>query len=69
MSPVRQDAIREDLKHPRTAQCHRAFEATEQNGARTYRYRGTYTIGGLFEGTVCPQTLASPTGFEPVFWP
>jgi hypothetical protein len=32
------------------------------DGARAYRYRGTYTIGGLFEETICPQTLASPTG-------
>src|SRR5262245_45595862 len=42
---------------------------TEVNGERLYAYRGEFTIGGLFEGTIRPQALASPTGFEPVFWP
>ncbi len=42
-----------------------AFEATEEAGARAYRYRGTYTLGGLFEGIVGPQAVASPTGTVP----
>jgi site-specific DNA recombinase len=46
-----------------------ALEATEHDGQRVYRYTGAFTIGGLFEGFLCPQVVASPTGFEPVFWP
>ncbi len=42
-----------------------ALEATERDSERFYRYRGTFTIGGLFEGAIdCPQMLASPTGFD-----
>ncbi len=38
------------------------FEPTKQGGRRLYRYRGTFTVGALFAGDMCPQTLASPTG-------
>ena len=38
------------------------FEPTEKDGHRLYRYRGTFTVGALFAGEVCPQMLASPTG-------
>ena len=39
------------------------FAPVEQDGARVYRYRGTFTIGGLFEGTICPllASLAIPS--------
>ncbi len=40
-----------------------ALTPTEANGTRQYRYRGQFTIGGLFEGLLgCPRALASPTG-------
>ena len=42
------------------------FDPTEKDGRRLYRYRGTFTVGALFAGDMCPQMLASPTGFEPV---
>ena len=45
------------------------LKPTEADGGRLYAYRGRFTIGGLFEGLMCPHSLASPTGFEPVFWP
>jgi hypothetical protein len=38
------------------------FEPTEADGQRTYRYRGTFTNGRLFEGIVGAEMLASPTG-------
>jgi cytochrome P450 len=41
------------------------LQAIEHDGRRVYRYSGTFTIGGLFEGTMCPRPLASPAGFEP----
>ena len=44
-------------------------EPTERDGQRLYAYRGRVWFGGLFEGTISPLALASPTGFEPVFWP
>ena len=37
------------------------FEPTEKDGHRLYRYRGTFTVGALFAGEVCPQLLASHT--------
>jgi hypothetical protein len=43
------------------------FTPTERDGRRIYAYSGRFTIDGLFEGVVCPQALASPTGFEP-YW-
>ena len=39
-----------------------SMEATQQDGRRCYRYAGAFTIGGLFEGFLRPQTLASPRG-------
>jgi hypothetical protein len=39
------------------------FESIERKGHRIYRYSGRFTLAGLFEGTVCPQMLASPPGF------
>lgn len=35
---------------------------TSRDGERFYTYRGRFTFGGLFEGTMCPQLLASPPG-------
>ena len=37
--------------------------------ARTYGYRIPATLSRFFNGLVVPQGVASPTGFEPVFWP
>jgi hypothetical protein len=37
---------------------------------RTYRFEGEASIGRLLSGIVgLPTFMASPTGFEPVFWP
>jgi site-specific DNA recombinase len=37
---------------------------------KTYRFEGQVTFAQLFAGVVdLPPLLASPTGFEPVFWP
>jgi len=50
------------------------FEPTEADGKRIYRYRGTFTNGGLFEGTIVlkrwrPKTLRvgtrSPSSSRP----
>ena len=41
-----------------------ALEAVKEQGRRLYHYSGTFTIGGLFEGFLRPQTLASPKGTE-----
>ena len=38
------------------------LKAIRRGGKRMYRYSGTFTIGGLFEGTLCPIALASPRG-------
>ena len=43
---------------------HVSLEPTERDGERVYAYRGRFTFGRLFEGTMCPQLLASLTGFE-----
>jgi site-specific DNA recombinase len=37
--------------------------------ARRYRFTMPGTLANFFSGIVCPQAMASPTGFEPVFWP
>ena len=37
------------------------FEPTKKDGQRLYRYRGTFTVGALFAGEMCPHMLASPT--------
>jgi hypothetical protein len=37
-----------------------SLEAVPYGDGRVYRYRGTFTVGGLFEGTLCPKMLASP---------
>jgi hypothetical protein len=43
-----------------------ALTPTERDGQRSYRYRGTFSFGGLFEELVdVPQSMASPEGFEP----
>jgi hypothetical protein len=34
-----------------------------------YRYRGRLRFDRLLAGAVLAQGMASPTGFEPVFWP
>jgi hypothetical protein len=36
--------------------------------ARRYRFTMPGTLGNFFSGIV-PLAMASPTGFEPVFWP
>ena len=36
---------------------------------RTYRFDGQAELGRLFAGLALPTSVASPTGFEPVFWP
>src|SRR5262249_2198150 len=37
---------------------------------RTYRFEGEASVGRLLAGVAgLPTVLASPTGFEPVFWP
>jgi DNA invertase Pin-like site-specific DNA recombinase len=38
------------------------LQPVQQGDRRVYRYSGTFTIGGLFEGTMCPKLLASPRG-------
>jgi hypothetical protein len=42
---------------------------TPDREARRYRFLATGTLANFFSGIVCPQAVASPTGFEPVFWP
>ena len=37
--------------------------------ARRYTFTVPGTLANFFSGVVGPQALASPTGFEPVFWP
>ena len=64
--------LRQDAPEARTVLRHLiadriTLEAVQRGKKRVYRYSGTFTIGGLFEGTMCPIALASPTGFEPVF--
>jgi site-specific DNA recombinase len=45
-----------------------AWTPTKDN--RAYAFRGRVTYDGLLSGLVpLPQGMASPTGFEPVFWP
>ena len=43
------------------------FTPLDQRGH--WEMRGQGTIAGLFGGTIVPRGMASPTGFEPVFWP
>jgi hypothetical protein len=33
------------------------------------RFSGEGDLGQVFSGLIDSQALASPTGFEPVFWP
>jgi hypothetical protein len=33
---------------------------TERDGERIYAYRGKFSFGGLFDGTIGPHLLASP---------
>lgn len=42
---------------------------TPDREGRRYTFLPTGTLANFFSGIVCPQGLASPTGFEPVFWP
>jgi hypothetical protein len=37
---------------------------TERDGERIYAYRGKFSFGGLFDGTIGPHLLASPRGCE-----
>ena len=43
------------------------FEPVEQDGKSGNRFRGTASISGLLAGL--PLLVASPSGFEPEFWP
>jgi hypothetical protein len=37
---------------------------------KTYRFQGPVATGRIIAGLVgLPPLVASPTGFEPVFWP
>ena len=38
------------------------MRALEQGGCGVYRYAGGFTIGGLFEGTICPVLV--PEGYR-----
>lgn len=43
---------------------------TLPDGSRGYEIRGRLAWGSLFSGLIgCSMSVASPTGFEPVFWP
>jgi site-specific DNA recombinase len=42
---------------------------TPDRQAGRYRFSMPGTLAIFFSGIVCPQAMASPTGFEPVFWP
>jgi site-specific DNA recombinase len=42
---------------------------TPDREARRYTFEVPGTVAAFFSGIVCPQAMASPTGFEPVFWP
>lgn len=58
--------LRQDASEARTVLRHLivnriTLEAIRRGGRLVYRYSGTFTIGGLFEGTMCPKLLASPT--------
>ncbi len=46
------------------------FTPKVASGKQVYQYRGRLAIGEVVSGLVdLPMNLASPTGFEPVFWP
>lgn len=64
--------LRQDASEARTVLRHLianriTLKAIQRGGERVYRYSGTFSIGGLFEGTICPIALASPAGIEP-YW-
>ena len=42
---------------------------TPRPETRSYRFTIPGDVSRFFCGLVCPQGVASPTGFEPVFWP
>ncbi len=42
---------------------------TPDRAARRYTFLAPGSLVKFFSGLVCPQGMASPTGFEPVFWP
>jgi hypothetical protein len=46
---------------------------TIEDGTAAYELKANFTLGRFFSGilapTGCPRGMASPTGFEPVFWP
>ena len=59
--------LRQDAPEARTVLRHLiadriTLQAIQRGGKRVYHYSGTFTIGGLFEGTLCPIALASPRG-------
>ena len=45
------------------------FTAHRENGARWYAFRAPIAVGRIINGLACANMVASPTGFEPVFWP
>jgi hypothetical protein len=47
------------------------FTPVQRRSRRGYAFEGVVVLGGLLAGIVdvSTTTMASPTGFEPVFWP
>jgi hypothetical protein len=58
-------ALREVLEGPL-----RFTPKQAEDGTRYYEFEGEVATGRLIAGLVgVPPCVASPTGFEPVFWP
>ena len=45
------------------------FTAHGEGGKRYYEFPATIAIGRIIGGLACANTVASPAGFEPAFWP
>ena len=45
------------------------FTPHREGKSRHYTFRAQLNLDRLLSGTVCANMVASPTGFEPVFWP
>ena len=45
------------------------FTPVTENGARYYEFTAQIALGRVFSGIADAIWVASPTGFEPVFWP
>jgi hypothetical protein len=46
-----------------------ACEPVYEDGQPMIEIRIRLSLGRLVKGLICPSGMASPTGFEPVFWP